>query len=313
MHDDLPEAIMQVNEWGDPVPPEVAEAAREHGCLDGIKYVYPDGDYGGRYPCASIDCYRATRFRGTNYQDYKVPLGAGWVAFRSPSGPTVLPPQPGDESSDVADVLALLASAQYRPDEDDWLPQAKKLVEQSIDQLSQEFREFPYLHRVEHSIHCQLFHIMMSHEELAQRVPLGNDRAETQLIHKEWPESTAREGRRRGNFDLAVLPPRLLKECPTIAEFREGRLEAPIVIEMGLDYDAEHLVGDIKKLINSKPKHGYLIHLVREKPRDTVSEQMLLGIQAKYGIKSAYVWMAGGQSVFKRVNDPTITIHQDEP
>jgi hypothetical protein len=36
------------------------------------------------------------------------------------------------------------------------------------------------------------------------------------------------------------------------------------VIEIGLDYDAEHLANDAKKLINSKPRHGYLIHLVRE-------------------------------------------------
>jgi hypothetical protein len=37
------------------------------------------------------------------------------------------------------------------------------------------------------------------------------------------------------------------------------------------------------------------------------------GIQAKYGIKTAYVWMSGGQSVFKRVNDSTIPIQQNEP
>ena len=85
------------------------------------------------------------------------------------------------------------------------------------------------------------------------------------------------------------------------------------MIEMGLDYDAEHLAGDIKKLINSKPKHGYLIHLVREKPRDDVSEDMLNGVQDKYGIKSAYVWMSGGQSVFKCLDDKTIIIQKDEP
>ncbi len=240
----------------------------------------------------------------------RIPREPGWVAFQSPTGRREELVSTGgvEQSSDVADVLALLDSAQYRPDKDDWLPQAKALVEQSINQLLQEFRKSPYLHRVEHSIHCQLFHIMMSHQELARRVPLGT--TNTQLIHKEWPESTAREGNRRGNFDLAVLSPQLLQGC-SIAAFREGRLEAPIVIEVGLDYDAEHLAGDIKKLINSRPKHGYLIHFVREKRRDGNSERMLVEIEDKFAIKSAYVSLSGGQSVFKLVNEKTI--QQDKP
>ena len=70
MDDDLPETIMQVNECGHPVPPEVAEAARKHDCLGDVRYVYRDGDYGGRYPVSTIACNRAARFRGTNYQDH---------------------------------------------------------------------------------------------------------------------------------------------------------------------------------------------------------------------------------------------------
>ncbi len=284
-----------------------------------MRYVYQDGDYGSRRPVASIACNRATRFKSTNYQNFKVPLGGGWVAFRSPAGAVsqVLPPDEEDEpaddtlepsflQSDVAEVLDLLSSERYVPDEDPWLPQAKLLVERSIDQLIQEFIDFPYLHRVEHSIHCQLFHILLAHEELAQRVSLGTDLGITQLVHKEWPESIARGGNRRGNFDLAVLSPQQLKGCTTIGTFRGGHLHAPIVIEMGLDYDAEHLARDVKKLINSKPKYGYLVHLVREQPREPVAEQIMLGIEAKYAIKTAYVWKEGEQTVFKRVNDQAI-------
>lgn len=197
-----------------------------------------------------------------------------------PSLPPDLSPEMEDDEGDdeaseseaagaVAEVLDLLSSARYSPEEDSWLPQATALVEQSIDQLVREFLQFPYLHRVEHSIHAELFHIMMSHPELARRVPLGDDLAKTQLVHKEWPESVARQSNRRGNFDLAVLSPQLLKGCPSIRAFRGGHLHAPIVIEMGLDYDAEHLAGDAKKLINSRPKHGYLIHFVREFPSTT--------------------------------------------
>lgn len=209
----------------------------------------------------------------------------------------------------VAEVLDLLSSERYSPDDDPWLPGAKGLVEGGIDHLVREFLDCPYLHRVEHSIHAQLFHILMSHQELAQRVSLGNDLAKTQLIHKEWPESIAREGKGRGQFDLAVLSPQLLRGCPSISAFRGGHLHAPIVIEMGLDYDAEHLARDAQKLMNSKPKHGYLIHLVRESARERSAEEIILGIEARFGIKTAYAWTAGGQSAFKLVNDRSITEH----
>lgn len=210
----------------------------------------------------------------------------------------------------VAEVLDLLSSDQYSPDDDPWLPEAKDIVEDAIDQLVQDFIDCPYLHRVEHSIHAELFHILMSHPQLAQRVSLGNDLAKTQLIHKEWPESIAREGKGRGNFDLAVLSPQLLRACPSISAFHGGHLHAPIVIEMGLDYDAEHLARDAQKLMNSKPKHGYLIHLVRELPREPSAEKIVLGIEGRFGIKTAYAWIATGQSAFKLVNDPSITEQQ---
>jgi len=207
----------------------------------------------------------------------------------------------------VGELLELIGSPRYSPDDDRWLPQARTLVEQSIDHLLEEFLRLPYLHRVEHSIHAQLFHIMMGHPLLAQRVPLGNDLAKTQLVHKEWPESIARqEGNRRGSFDLAVLSPNLLRGCPSIEAFRHGHLHAPIVIEMGLDYNARHLAEDALKLVNSRPKHAYLIHLVRESLREPDAEQIILEVEAKLGIKSAYAWTAGGRTAVKLVNDKSI-------
>lgn len=225
---------------------------------------------------------------GNGPEDEKLIEGASWGA--------------------VAEIIDLLSGERYSPDEDPWLPHAKSLVEKSIDHFLEEFLECHFLHRVEHSIHAQLFHIMMSYQELAQRVPIGENFGVTQLVHKEWPETVAREGNRgRGNFDLAVLSPKLLQSCPNIEAFRHGRLNAPIVIEIGLDYDAEHLAEDAKKLINSKPKHGYLIHLVRENQREDNAEKILVGIEEKLGIKTAYAWKAGSQCVFKSVNDRTIT------
>ena len=75
---------MPANELGHEVPQEVAQRAQQQGCLGGIRFVYRDGDYGDKHPMASIGCKMARRFGSTNYQNYKVPLADGWIAFRSP-------------------------------------------------------------------------------------------------------------------------------------------------------------------------------------------------------------------------------------
>jgi len=154
---------------------------------------------------------------------------------------------------------------------------------------------------------------MMKHQELAQRVTLGDKLGVTQLVHKEWPDNIfTKSGGRRGYFDLAILSPKLLKECPSLKAFRKGHLQAPIVIEIGLDYNARHLIGDAKKLIYSKPTQGYLIHLVREVPREPEAEKIVLDIEAESGIKIAYAWKAREQIAYKGVNDRTITEHRKE-
>jgi len=79
------------------------------------------------------------------------------------------------------------------------------------------------------------------------------------------------------------------------------------VIEIGLDYDAQHLAADAKKLLNSKPKHGYLVHLVRERPREASAEQILLGMESKFNIRTAYAWIGGRQTAFKLIGDNSIT------
>ena len=220
-------------------------------------------------------------------------------------------PESGEFSGSVAKMLGLSGSVKYSPDDDLWISKTKNLVEQSIDYFVKEFIDFPYLHRVEHSIHVQLYSIMMKHQELAQRVTLGDNLGVTQLVHKEWPIFT-KSGGLRGYFDLAILSPKLLKECPSLKAFRKGHLQAPIVIEIGLDYNARHLSNDAKKLINSKPTQGYLIHLVREFRREPEAEKIVLDIEAESGIKIAYAWKAREQIAYKGVNDRTITEHRKE-
>ncbi len=76
---------MAKNECGREVPSSVGELAKQHGCVGGVQYVYWDGDYGGKWPAASIGCAKAARFRSNRFEAWKVVLADGWVAFRSPS------------------------------------------------------------------------------------------------------------------------------------------------------------------------------------------------------------------------------------
>jgi hypothetical protein len=66
-----------------------------------------------------------------------------------------LSPKGPDVGGSVAEILDLLSTDKYCPEDDPWVAIAKELVEKSIDQLVEDFVETPYLHRVEHSIHAR--------------------------------------------------------------------------------------------------------------------------------------------------------------
>ncbi len=182
-----------------------------------------------------------------------------------------------------------------------WEQEAKLAVENSIDQFILEFISSPYLHRVEHSVHCELFRILTSRKIFSRTYPMG--RLSTQPIHKEWPECTPRpeKGNRRGNFDLAVLAPERLESC-SFADFRQGRLKPSIVIEVGLDYSLRgHLLPDAAKLRNSDVPYSYLIHLVRQDFYDDfdATDKFVLGCD----IKTAYARLTSSRAFYKLVND----------
>lgn len=143
----------------------------------------------------------------------------------------------------------------------EWVERAIQAVESSITQLLDDFVSKPFLHRVEHSIHAELFRLLSSHLCFRETCNLF-DGHQTQTLHKEWPETIARPGHRRGNFDIAIVTPHQLRDCTSV-DFRRGFLRAPIVIELGLDYDSSHLASDRDKLLNSEVEYGYLVHLSR--------------------------------------------------
>lgn len=189
------------------------------------------------------------------------------------------------------------------PTASSWEHKARAAVEQSIDQFILEFIEYPYLHRVEHSIHCELFRILTSRRILGGTCPMG--RWVTQPVHKEWPEFHPRpeKGNRRGNFDLCILNPERLKSC-SYTDFREGRIRPTFVIEVGLDYSLAHLSADATKLKNSGIEDSYLVHLVREDVVDDFGavEEFIL----RDGMKTAYVRITSSQAFFKLVNEKKI-------
>lgn len=144
-----------------------------------------------------------------------------------------------------------------------WLAEAAPIVEDALNRLIREFAAHPYLHRVEHSLHARLFGLLTDNPLFAGLAPIGGDLRYTQPVHKEWPETIHRPNKNgRGNFDIAILSRDQLASA-TLDEFREGRIAAGIVIEVGLDYDLQHLTDDAAKLENSRVPHGYVINLVR--------------------------------------------------
>jgi hypothetical protein len=278
---------MESNELGHEVPAEIVGKAQELGCKGNTKYVYRDGEYGGN-PAASIGPgIRAARFRSTNYELWKIQLGAGWVAFEQPG------PAP---------------DLHYDPGTDAWVAAAIPLVEASINEVVREFLLHPYLHRVEHSMHAHLINALLSHGHLAGQHPIGSTGEVTQVIHKEWPETAAREQKDgRGNFDIAILSPRVLERCNRLRHFADGWLPAPLVIEMGLNYSLGHYEQDRNKLINSNVHRGYLIHLLREYPNDIRIKASIESGQNEPQIQTAFGCVRGSDKLIKLLSHPEIT------
>jgi hypothetical protein len=208
-------------------------------------------------------------------------------------------PLPDDGDADAPAVIGADAP------EDDWLRQAVSMVEESLDGLLREFLSDPYAHRVEHSLHARLFTILTAHPHLQTRIPLIGGRFFSQPVHKEWPETIPRPETKRGNFDLAVLPPSVLGNAGT-GNFRKGRVVAPIVIEIGLDYGAAHLADDQDKLLHSKVRHGYLLHLTRVGKDNARVNQIIQDPGGEGTIKTAFARVTGSQKFVKFVGDTSI-------
>ncbi len=172
----------------------------------------------------------------------------------------------------------------------DWLNDASAAVERTITTAVEQFIQDPYLHRVEHSLHAELYRLLKQEPILAQPARLRTGEL-TQLVHKEWPETHPRQKEGafgpRGLFDLAVLAPVQVQRA-SLEQFRSGRVAAPIVIEVGLDYGLRHLQQDQAKVLNSRVRAPYLLHLSRVAVIDAPAVEALVESPEPV-IKAAYV------------------------
>lgn len=149
----------------------------------------------------------------------------------------------------------------------DWVVEAVTAVEHVLTRLVNGFLEQPFRHRVEHSFHAEIWSELKRQPVLGGEVPIADGRTLTHLVHKEWPETWPRKGRGgktrpRGLFDIALLSPQQVRKAK-LAQLVYGRIEAPVVIEVGLDYGCQHLSDDLDKLANSRVKAPYALHLSR--------------------------------------------------
>jgi hypothetical protein len=204
------------------------------------------------------------------------------------------------------------------PINDAWVSDAVPLVEDAIGSLVDRFVKAPYLHRVEHSFHAELISELRRHDQLRACVEIGASGLTTQLIHKEWPETVVRVGRgktveRRGRFDIVVLAPAQFEKV-TLEQFLQGRIEPPIVIEVGLDYGLKHIEGDIDKFLTSNVQHPYLIHLSRIGPRVGAVEDRINGIaRSAPRLQVAYLHRELGSVAVKRLNDSAVSLQLASP
>ena len=194
-----------------------------------------------------------------------------------------------------------------------WVAEAKAAVERVLNVVVDSFLQRPYLHRVEHSLHAELWSLLKQEGVLQDEVTLSDGKTSTQLVHKEWPETAPRtklDGTRRprGLFDLAVLSPQQVRKA-TLEQLIFGRIEAPIVIEVGLDYGLPHLEQDASKLIGSAVPAPYLLHLSRLTDKNRCAAEKLL-CSPPAPIRTAYVHLdpRTAERRWKHVYDAKVSV-----
>lgn len=195
--------------------------------------------------------------------------------------------EPGDR--EVPGVELLKVNAEFSEDVEDIIAQ----LDQHVDNFIEAFLEAPYTHRVEHSIHVDLFNRIAGIEAIAAEQITLSDEHSSPLVHKEWPEpTTIGNSTRRGSHDLALLPP-----CtPTIQQFCRGFIRPFAAFELGLNYEQDHFLKDVYTLHYAELPAAYVIHLARAEAhnQERVIEQVKLLIEAGHDGNNGWPKLAIG-------------------
>lgn len=195
--------------------------------------------------------------------------------------------------------------------DDDWVAAATAAADAAVTQVVDSFLAHPYLHRVEHSLHTLLHSLLKEQPNLAAMTALGQLGDQTQLVHKEWPETVpgveGDDSGPRGLFDIAVLSPTQLAQA-SVDQFLDGRIDTALAIEVGLDYGLKHLSDDAAKLLHSKVPVPYLLHLTRLRVKDLAETEQLL-CEAPAPLRTAYVQVdpKTGTRRYKQLSDTAVS------
>jgi hypothetical protein len=106
---------------------------------------------------------------------------------------------------------------------------------------------------------------------------------------------------------VVVLAPGQLEKA-ALEQFTVGRIDAPIVIELGPGYWNDHLSGDLEKLTNSQVQHPYLVHLSRmPSGYQEETEVIIAGIEAPAQIAYVHHDLEQAKVYFRYLGSPEIT------
>jgi hypothetical protein len=141
-------------------------------------------------------------------------------------------------------------------------------VNSAIKSFCNDFKENPYLHRCEHSLHISLYNKLMKVN--CDKLSIKTDENFiTNYIHKEFPGRKKEKGKTsssnlvdRTQVDIAVLAEN--QQIDSLNDFLEGNLDIDYCFELSLEYGIEHLCWDIFKFITGSNKSidhkNYIIH-----------------------------------------------------
>lgn len=173
------------------------------------------------------------------------------------------------------------------PTDTKWGKAVEANVYEAIEELICRFLRYPQMHRVEHSLHCELYQILIEREVFSGFQNVG--KTKTRLVQKEWPEvRPSGESSTRGQYDLSILAP---GGDSSSVDFRFGRIVPAFAIELGLNYGKQHLANDYEKLkvVLKDSVKGILVHFANAHSDQSAVEALSKDILKEKKVDIAFV------------------------